>query len=242
MTASSNITNVTMMAVVQDTYGTVEVLELRDVDRPDIHEDEVLIRVEAAGLNPADWALMNGLPYVARPVYALRRPRTRSAAPTWPATSRRLGPTSPGSTRLMRSSVPPTVPTPNTQPRPRTSSSPKPANLTFAQAAAVPMAGLVALQALRDHGNVRAGQQVLINGASGGIGHLAVQIANSRGAHVTGVSSTPHVDLVRSLGAETVIDYTQQDFTRGEQPYDFILENIANHPLDALRRVLTDPG
>jgi len=119
---------------------------------------------------------------------------------------------------------------------------PKPANLTYEQAASVPMAGLVALQALRDHGKVRAGQKVLINGASGGIGTFAVQIAKSLGAHVTGVCGTRNVDLVRSLGADHVIDYSQEDFTRSGQRYDFILDNVANHSLTDLRRALTPTG
>ena len=115
----------------------------------------------------------------------------------------------------------------------------KPANVSFEEAAAVPMAGSVALQALRDHGNVQAGQTVLVNGASGGIGTFAVQIAKTLGADVTGVCSTPNVDLVRSIGADHVIDYTQEDFTRNGERYDFILDNAANMPLSSLRRALT---
>jgi NADPH:quinone reductase-like Zn-dependent oxidoreductase len=118
----------------------------------------------------------------------------------------------------------------------------KPADLTFEQAAAVPMAAIVALQALRDHGNVRAGQRVLVNGASGGVGTFAVQIAKSLGANVTGVCSTPNVDLVRSIGADEVVDYTQEDFTQHGQQYDFILDNVGNHSLSDLRRSLTPKG
>ena len=118
----------------------------------------------------------------------------------------------------------------------------KPVNLTFEQAAAVPMAGLVALQAIRDHGHVQAGQKVLINGASGGIGTFAVQIAKSLGAHVTGVTSTGNVELVRSIGADRVIDYTKEDFTQSGEQYDFILDNVSNHSLSDLRRVLTPTG
>jgi NADPH:quinone reductase-like Zn-dependent oxidoreductase len=242
MTASSDITNLTMKAVVQDTYGTVAVLDLQDVDRPDIRADEVLVRVEAAGVNPADWAVMNGLPYVARPVYGLRRPKARVRGTDVAGVIERVGADvtrfHPGDEVLGSAG--------GSYAEYAAASEdqlvPKPAELTFAQAAALPMAGLVALQAVRHHGDVRAGQQVLINGASGGIGHLAVQIANSLGAHVTGVCSTRNVDLVRSLGAEHVIDYTQQDFTAGDRRYDFILDNIANHPLADLRRVLTDRG
>jgi NADPH:quinone reductase-like Zn-dependent oxidoreductase len=118
----------------------------------------------------------------------------------------------------------------------------KPANLTFEEASAVPMAGLVALQAVRDHGKVQAGQKVLINGASGGIGTFAVQIAKSLGAEVTGVCSTPNVDVVRAIGADHVIDYTREDFTRSGLHYDFILDNVSNHSLTDLRRALTPTG
>jgi NADPH:quinone reductase-like Zn-dependent oxidoreductase len=119
---------------------------------------------------------------------------------------------------------------------------PKPANVSFEQAAAVPMAGMVALQAVRDHGKVQAGQKVLINGASGGIGTFAVQIAKSLGAEVTGVCSTRNIDMVRSNGADHVIDYTKEDFTQSGERYDFILDNVANHSLSSLRRALTPTG
>ena len=201
--------------MVQDRYGSVEVLLLRDIDKPEIGGHDVLVHVRAAGVNPADWAVMSGLPYIARPVYGLRKPKN-SVRGTDVA----------GQVEAVGTSV--------TRFRPGdevfgwcvgayaeyTSVSEdalalKPANLTFEQAASVPMAGLVALQALRDQGNVQAGQSVLINGASGGIGTFAVQIAKSLGAQVTGVCSTRNVDLVRSIGADQVIDYAQQDFTQG---------------------------
>lgn len=242
MTATSETAKATMRAIVQQRYGTFETLELRDIDLPDITANEVLIRVKAAGVNPADWAVMNGLPYIARPVYGLRRPKNpvrgtdvAGIVETVGANVTRFHPgdevfgSADGSYAQYASAAEDKL-------------APKPSNLTFEQAAAVPMAGLVALQAVRDHGKVQPGQQVLINGASGGIGHLAVQIASALGAHVTGVTSTRNHELVRSLGAETVIDYTQEEFTRGEQRYDFILDNIANHPLSDLRRVLTGHG
>ncbi len=230
-----------MKAMVQDTYGSAEVLELRDVDKPEIGENEVLIRVRAAGVNPADWAVMSGLPYVARPVYGMRKPKN-------PVRGTDVA----GQVEAVGASV--------TRFRPGDevfgwsvgayaeyavsdgTLALKPANLTFEQAASVPMAGLVALQALRDHGNVQAGQTVLINGASGGIGTFAVQIAKSLGAEVTGVCSTRNMDLVRSIGADHVIDYTVDDFTRSGQRYDFILDNVSNHSLSDLRRALTPTG
>jgi NADPH:quinone reductase-like Zn-dependent oxidoreductase len=234
-----------MKAVVQDTYGSAAVLETRDVDKPEIGDDDVLIRVRAAGVNPGDWAIMSGLPYIARPVYGLRKPKNAVRGTDVAGTVEAVGT---GVTRLQPgdevfgwcnelggafaeyASVP------------EDALVLKPANLTFEQAAAVPMAGFVALQAVRDHGGVRAGQKVLINGASGGIGTFAVQIAKSLGAEVTGVCSARNADMVRSIGADHVIDYTREDFTRSGQQYDFILDNVANHSLSELRRALTPTG
>jgi NADPH:quinone reductase-like Zn-dependent oxidoreductase len=231
-----------MKAMVQDTYGSAEVLELREIDKPEIADDQVLVRVRAAGVNPADWAVMSGLPYIARPVYGLRKPKNPVRGTDVAGQVEAVGT---GVTRVRPgdevfgwcvgayaeyASVS------------EDALALKPANLTFEQAASVPMAGLVALQALRDHGNVQAGQSVLINGASGGIGTFAVQIAKSLGAQVTGVCSTGNVDMVRSIGADLVIDYTQKDFTQGGQRYDFILDNVANHSLSDLRGALTPTG
>ena len=231
-----------MKAMVQDKYGSAEVVELRDIDKPRVGDNEVLVRVRAAGVNLADWAVMSGLPYIARPVYGLRKPKNGVRGTDVAGEVEAVGA---GVTRL----------------RPgdevfgwcdgsfadyaaasENALAPKPANLTFEQAASVPMAGLVALQAVRDHGKVHAGQKVLINGASGGIGTFAVQIAKSFGAEVTGVCSTRNVELVRSIGADHVIDYTQEDFTQAEERYDFILDNVSNHPLSDLRRALTPTG
>ena len=234
-----------MKAIVQDTYGSAAVLETRDIGKPEIGDDEVLVRVRAAGVNPGDWAIMSGLPYIARPVYGLRKPKNAVRGTDVAGTVEAVGA---GATRLQPgdevfgwcsglggafaeyASVS------------EDALAPKPANLSFEEAAAVPMAGFVALQALRDHGNVRAGQKVLINGASGGIGTFAVQIAKALGAEVTGVCSTRNVDMVRSIGADHVIDYTREDFTRKDQRYDFILDNVANHSLSDLRRALTSTG
>ena len=229
----------TMKAIIQDAYGSADVLELRDIDKPEIGDGEVLVRVRAAGVNPADWAIMAGLPYIARPLYGLRKPKNAVR-----------GTDIAGEVEAVASNV--------TRFRPgdgvfgwcngafaeyacvsEAALAPKPAKLTFEQAAAVPMAGFVALQALRD---VRPGQKVLVNGASGGIGSFAVQIAKSLGADVTGVCSTGNVDLVRSIGADHVIDYIQEDFTKQGQRYDFILDNVGNRSLSDLRRVLSIKG
>ena len=216
-----------------------------DIDKPEIGDDQVLVHVHAAGVNPADWAIMSGLPYIARPVYGLRKPKNAVRGTDVAGTVEAVGT---GVTRLQPggevfgccsglggafaeyASIP------------EDALAPKPANLSFERAAAVPMVGLVALQALRDQGNVGAGQKVLVNGASGGIGTFAVQIAKALGAEVTGVCSTRNVDLVRSIGADHVIDYTQEDFTQEGGRYDFILDNVANHSLSDLRRALTPTG
>jgi NADPH:quinone reductase-like Zn-dependent oxidoreductase len=232
----------TMTAIVQDTYGAPEVLDLRQVTMPVIGDTDVLIRVAAAGVNPADWAVTNGLPYIARPVYGLRKPKQPVRGTDVAGTVEAVGPgvtrfapgdevfgTARGSFAQYAAAAEDRI-------------APKPATLDFEQAAVVPMAGLVALQALRTHGEFRTGQRALINGASGGIGHLAVQIAASLGAHVTGVSSTRNQELVSSLGADAVIDYTRSDFTRGDARYDFILDNVADHPLADLRRALSPDG
>jgi NADPH:quinone reductase-like Zn-dependent oxidoreductase len=234
----------TMKAIVQDKYGSAEVLQLRDTTKPAIGEHDVLIRVRAAAVNPADWAIMGGLPYIARPapMYGLRTPKNGIR-----------GTDVAGQIEAVGSAV--------TRFRPgdevfgwcrgafaefaaaaEDGLAVKPTNLTFEQAAAVPMAGSVALQALRDHGNVQAGQRVLINGASGGIGTFAVQIAKSLGAEVTGVCSTSNVEMVRSIGADHVIDYARDDFTQSGGRYEFILDNISNRSLSDLRRALTPNG
>jgi NADPH:quinone reductase-like Zn-dependent oxidoreductase len=234
-----------MKAIVQDGYGSADVLQLRDIDKPTIAPSEVLVRVRAAGVNPADWAIVGGLPYIARPLYGMGTPKN-------PVRGTDVA----GEVVAVGASV--------TRFRPgdevfgwsghlggafaeyasvfEDALATKPANLTFEQAAAVPMAGTVALLAVRDHGKVRAGQKVLINGASGGIGTLAVQMAKALGAEVTSVCSTRNLDLVRSIGADHVIDYTKVDFTRTGQRYDFILDNVANHSLSDLRRALTPKG
>jgi NADPH:quinone reductase-like Zn-dependent oxidoreductase len=231
-----------MQAIVQDNYGSGEALALREVERPEIGEHDVLVRVRAAGVNPADWAVMSGLPYIARPVYGLRRPKVGVRGTDVAGYVAAVGN---GVTRF----------TPGDEVFGACNGSYaeyaaasedqlalKPANLTFEQAASVPMAGLVALQAIRDHGKVRAGQAVLINGASGGIGTFAIQIAKALGAEVTAVASTRNLELVRAAGADHVVDYTREDFTASGKRYDVILDNVSNHSLSRLRRVLTATG
>ena len=231
-----------MQAMVQDRYGSAAVLETREIDKPAIGEHEVLIRVRAAGVNPADWAIMSGLPYIARPVYGLRRPKHSVRGTDVAGTVEAVGP---GVSQFQVGDEVFGWCTGSYAEYAAASEDAlalKPANLTFEQAAAVPMAGFVALQALRDHGHVTAGQKVLINGASGGIGTFAVQIAKSLGAEVTGVCSTRNVEMVRSIGADHVIDYTKDDFTQNGVRYDFILDNVANRSLTELRRALTPTG
>jgi NADPH:quinone reductase-like Zn-dependent oxidoreductase len=231
-----------MKAIVQDTYGTAAVMQAREIDTPAIGAGEVLVRVRAAGVNPADWAIMSGLPYIARPVYGLLKPKNSVRGTDVAGTVEAVGA---GVTRFgpgdevfgsAHGSYAEYAAADEDQ------LARKPANLTFEQAAAVPMAGLVALQAVRDHGNVQAGQKVLVNGASGGIGTFAVQIAKAFGAEVTGVCSTRNLEMVRAIGADHVIDYTTTDFTQTGEQYDFILDNVANHSLRDLRRALTPNG
>jgi NADPH:quinone reductase-like Zn-dependent oxidoreductase len=231
-----------MLAIVQDDYGSGQALELREVDRPRIGEHEVLVRVRAAGVNPADWAVMSGLPYIARPVYGLRRPkvgvRGTDVAGHVAAVGSAVTRFKPGDEVFGASTGSYAEYTAASEDELAL----KPTNLSFEQAATVPMAGLVALQALRDQGHVRAGHHVLINGASGGIGTFAVQIAKALGAEVTAVVSTRNVELVRSIGADHVIDYTTSDFTDAGKRYDVILDNVSNHSLSDLRRSMTATG
>jgi NADPH:quinone reductase-like Zn-dependent oxidoreductase len=231
-----------MKAIFQDTYGSPEVMALRDIEMPVITDDEVLVRVRAAAVNPPDWAGLTGVPYVARLAFGLRKPhngvRGSDVAGTVEAVGRNV-------TRLRigdevfgagaGSFAEYTV-------AGQEDLVPKPANVTFEQAAAVPLAGLTALRGVRDQGKVRAGQKVLINGAGGGVGTFAVQIAKSFGAEVTGVCSTTKTDLVRAIGADHVIDYTRQDFTAGDERYDLILDNVSKHSLSRLLAVLTPQG
>jgi NADPH:quinone reductase-like Zn-dependent oxidoreductase len=231
-----------MKAMVQDTYGSPDVLKLAEVDKPGIGDDEVLVRVRAASVHVGDWILMTGSPFVMRLATGIRKPRNpvpgTDIAGTVEAIGKDVKRLRPGDEvfgwcggafaeyahakedQFIR----------------------KPANLTFEQASAVGVSASTALQLLRDEGKVQRGQKVLINGASGGVGTFAVQIAKAFGADVTGVTSTRNVEMVRSIGADHVIDYTREDFTNGTDRYDFILDNVGNHSMARTRRALTPAG
>lgn len=224
-----------MRAIVCNTYG---LLEFQEIEKPDLTDDGVLVRVRAASINPADRYAMTGTPYVARPMMGLRKPKEKRIGADFAGTVEAVGKAVTqfriGDEVFGRSAdFAEYVCIPAGQ-----AIVLKPANLTFEQAAAVPVAALTALQGLRDKGQIQPGQKVLINGASGGVGTFAVQIAKAFGAEVTGVCSTRNVDLVRSLGADHVIDYTTEDFTRSGRRYDLMLDVAGSRSWSESRRVL----
>jgi NADPH:quinone reductase-like Zn-dependent oxidoreductase len=232
-----------MKAVVQGTYGAAEVLELREIDKPVVGDDEVLVQVHAAGVDPGVWHLMTGRPYLVRVMgYGLRTPkvgvRGRDVAGRVEAVGTNVTRFRPGDEvfGICDGSFAEYVGA-----RPD-KLAPKPANLSFEQAATVPISGLTALQALRDPGKVQPGQTVLIIGAGGGVGSFVVQLARALGAKVTGVCSTTKVELVRSIGAEEVIDYTREDFADGARHWDLIVDTAGRRSLAHLRRALTRRG
>lgn len=232
-----------MKAIVQDRYGSPgEVLEIRDIDRPEIGNDEVLVRTRAASVNIGDWHMMRGLPYIVRLAGGLRKPKHPvpgiNVAGEVKSVGRDVRTLQPGAevfgwcdgafaeyacagedNFLM-----------------------KPADLTFEQSAAVGDSAITALKAVRDQAKVRPGQTVLVNGASGGVGTFAVQIANAFGAEVTGVCSARNADMVRSIGAERIIDYAREDFTESGERYDVMLDLVSSHSLADCRRALTPRG
>lgn len=230
-----------MKAILHCEYGGPQVLTLADVEKPTPTDNQILVRVRAASLNPLDLTIRG--PWLLRPMFGMRKPKET-----------RLGVDYAGTVEAVGKNV--------TQFKPGDevfggrdgaiaeyvcaladrAVVPKPANMTFEQAAAVPVAAITALQGLRDKGKIQAGQKVLVNGASGGVGTFAVQIAKSFGTEVTGVCSTRNVDLVRSIGADHVIDYTKEDFTNGAQRYDLIFDLIGNHSFSERRRVLNPNG
>jgi NADPH:quinone reductase-like Zn-dependent oxidoreductase len=237
-----------MKAAVYTRYGPPDVVEIRDLDKPVPRDNEVLIKVRAASANPLDWKSMSGGPPLVRLLLELFTPKIKQlgvdVAGEVEAVGKNITRFKPGdevfgtcrgafaeyacscqSAKVMKSAL-----------------IIKPNNVTFEQAAAAPVAVLTALQGLRDKGNIQPGQKVLINGAAGGVGTFAVQIAKSFGADVTGVCSTKNVDMVRSIGADRVIDYTREDFTQGEQRYDLLFDNVSNHSLSECRRVLNPNG
>src|SRR3712207_4595751 len=232
-----------MKAIFRDEYGSPDVLQLRDIAKPEIGDDEVLLRVHAAGVDRGVWHIMTGLPYPIRLAgYGLRSPTNpvigSDLAGVVEAVGKSVSRFKPGDEAfgLGKGSYAEYVCAREDK------LAPKPANLTFEQAAAVAISGSTALQALRDHGKVRPGQELLVIGASGGVGTYAVQIAKAFGANVTGVCSTTKVEMVRSIGADHVIDYTREDFAEGDQRYDLILDIGGSSSLTRLRRALTPRG
>ncbi len=236
-------TGTTMKAIVQDAYGSADVLELREIDKPESNDGEVLLRIHAAGVDPGVWHLMTGRPYLVRAMgFGLRAPKVRVRGRDVAGVVESIGGnvtrfkagdevfgTAEGSFAEYVCAREDRL-------------APKPANLSFEQVAAVPISGLTALQGLRDAGKIEPGQKVLVIGAAGGVGSFAVQIAQAYGAEVTGVCSTNKMDLVRSIGASHVIDYTREDFADGPRRYDVILDTAGNRSLTHLRRALTPKG
>ncbi len=232
-----------MSAIVQRCYGSSEVLKLERIAKPQIAEDQMLVKVRASSVNPADWHSMTGKPYIMRISAGYGRPSRIHQGIDFSGTIEAVGKNVTkfkvgddvfgarggafGEYIAVNQSGSVAI---------------KPANLSFEQAAAMPVAAVTALQGLRDHGHLQPGQRVLINGASGGVGTFAVQIAKSFGAEVTGVCSTRNVELVRSIGADHVIDYTKENYTQRDERYDLILDNVGNHPLLDIRRVLKPGG
>ena len=232
-----------MKAIVRDTYGSPDVLELRDIDKPRIGDEEVLVHVHAAGVGRDVWHIITGLPYPIRLAgYGLRAPKNPVIGSDMAGVVEVVGKSvcrfKPGDEvfGIGNGSYAEYVCAQEDK------LAHKPANLTFEQAAVIAIMGSTALQALRDHGKVRPGQEVLIIGASGGVGTYAVQIAKAFGANVTGVCSTKKVEMVRSIGADHVIDYTREDFAEGDQRYDVILDIGGNSTLSRLRRALAQQG
>jgi NADPH:quinone reductase-like Zn-dependent oxidoreductase len=239
-----------MKAMVQTRYGAPEqVLRMQEIEPPAPGAGDVLVRVLATSVNTPDWITVTGVPYFLRLAYGLRRPRTRvrgtDVAGVVEAVGRDVTDLRPGD-EVFGSSWSGSRSTRGTFAEltalPASSLTAKPPGLSFEEAAASVMSGLTALAAMQTLGKVTQGTRVLINGASGGVGTFAVQIAKSLGAEVTGVCSTRNLDLVRSLGADRVIDYTQEDFTRGSDRYDLVLDNVLNHPPSATARVLAPDG
>jgi NADPH:quinone reductase-like Zn-dependent oxidoreductase len=231
-----------MKAIMQDRYGSADVLEFRDIEDPVVGPEDVLLRVHAAGCGPDVWHLMTGMPYMARLAIGLRKPKIKvlgwDVAGTVEAVGANVKDLRPGDevmgtkkgsfAELAIAKAEDLVP--------------KPAKLSFEEAAAVPISGVTALRAIRDEANVQPGQTVLVIGAAGGVGSLAVQIAKAFGAKVTAVCSTSKVDLVRSIGADDVIDYTREDFAGGTRRWDVIVDTAGRRPLSQLRRALAPKG
>lgn len=236
-----------MKAIVYERYGAPdEVFELREIEPPAVADDEALVRVRASSVNPVDWHYMRGEPYFMRAVSGLRAPKARVLGGDVAGRVEAVGPgvtaVRPGD-EVFGSPVDGAFGTFAEMASVRADLLvPKPPSISFEQAAAVSFAGLTALQGLRDHGRVEAGQRVLVVGASGGVGTFAVQIAKALGAHVTGVCSTRNLDMVSSIGADEVIDYTREDFTRGTRRYDVIFQVAGRASPSSCRRALKTRG
>jgi len=231
-----------MRAITQGRYGSADVLELRDVEDPVVGEGDVLVRVHAAGCGPDVWHLMTGMPYMARPAIGFRRPKIAIRGWDVAGTVEAVGKDVTGlhsGDEVMGvgegSFADLVIAKPDKLAK-------KPAGLSFEEAAAVPVAGVTALHALRDKGQLKPGERALVVGAAGGVGHLAVQIAKALGAHVTGVCSTSKAELVSSIGADDVIDYTREDFADGSRHWDLIVDTAGRRSLSLLRRALTKKG
>src|SRR6266702_2984020 len=232
-----------MKAIVYCDYGLAN-LKLQDIEKPTPTDDQLLVRVRAVSVNPYDWHFVEGTPYVMRAMgVGLRKPKDIQLGVDFAGTVEAIGKNvtqfKPGDEVFGGRGG---AFAEYVCPRANRAVALKPANVTFEQAASVNIAGITALQAIRDKGRVQAGQRVLINGAAGGVGTFAVQIAKAFGADVTGVCSTRNGDMVRSIGADRVVDYTRENFTRGGQRFDLIFDLVANHSISAYRRVLNPGG
>jgi len=228
-------------AIVYSAYGTADVLKLVDIEKPKPADGEVLVKIRAASINAPDWRVMSGRPSVMRFMFGLRKPKIRPGidmAGVVEAVGKNVTQFKPGDSvfGVCRSAFAEYGSTKESR------LAAKPDNATFEQAAAAPVCGFTALQGLRNYGHLQPGQRVLVNGASGGVGTFAVQIAKALGAHVTAVCSTHNVEMVRSLGADRVIDYAQTDFTKEAQTYDIIFENAGNHSATSYQRILNPSG
>jgi NADPH:quinone reductase-like Zn-dependent oxidoreductase len=237
-----------MKAIVYHNYGSPDVLRCEEIDKPTAGDNEVLIKVRAASVNPLDWKMITGGPYIVRKLLGLGKPKIKrpgvDVAGEIEAVGRNVTEFKQGDDVFgtCGGAFAEYACTSGSIPILKSALVIKPDNVTFEQAASAPVAAITALQGLRDKGHIQQAHQVLINGAAGGVGTFAVQIAKSYGADVTGVCSTRNVDMVQSIGADRVIDYTQQDFTRSEHHYDLIFDAVGNHSLSAYRRILNPKG
>ena len=236
-----------MKAIVYQNFGSFDILRCEEIDKPTPGDNEVLIKVRAASVNPLDWKLLKGGPFIVRLLLGLGKPKIKRPGVDVAGQVEAVG------RNVTQVKVADEVfgtcrgafaeyATSQSVPGMKSVLVRKPANVTFEQAASAPVAGLTALQGLRDKGRIQHGQRVLINGAAGGVGTFAVQLARSFGANVTGVCSTRNADTVRSIGADRVIDYTKENFTKSGQRYDLVLDCVGNHSLSACRRVLNPRG